>query len=131
MKTNKSNLMKHFASVLRKRALGKNNGSEAIDLKILDSLIRKDLIQIIKQKHGGSIPKTLDLMELENKELLSHIGDDMFIIAFMTQKWSGEQEEYADVNLKKELDKSISKAVVKEDKTKKETPKNPNQVKKK
>jgi len=49
----------------------------------------------------------------------------------MTQKWSEEQEEYADVNLKKELDKSISKAVVKEDKTKKETPKNPNQVKKK
>ncbi len=90
METNKRPLMKHFAAVLRKRALATKEVKEPINPQILKFFSRKDLIQIIKDKHNGSIPKELNLMESENEDLLKTIGDDMYIISYMTQKWSEE-----------------------------------------
>ena len=87
MEANKKPLMKHFAAVLRKRALATVEINEAINPQILKFFTRKDLIQIIADKHGGTIPKEHNLMELENKELLAIIGDDMYIISYITKKW--------------------------------------------
>jgi len=92
MKTNKEQLMKYFASVLRNRALGKE--TETLMSKNLAFYFsRKELIEILKKKFGGTIPKEHNLVELENKELLGLIGDEMFIISFVTEKWSREISE--------------------------------------
>lgn len=88
MESNKRPLMKHFASVLRKRALTTTEINEEISTQVLPYFSRKDLIQIIKEKYDGAIPKQHDLMELENADLLNIIGDDMYLIAYTTQKWS-------------------------------------------
>ncbi len=82
--------MKHFAATLRKRALATKEVKEPINPQILKFFSRKDLIQIIKDKHNGSIPKELNLLESENEDLLKIIGDDMYIISYMTRKWSEE-----------------------------------------
>jgi len=87
METNKRPLMKHFAAVLRKRALSTVEINEAINPQILKFFTRKDLIQIIADKHDGTIPKEHNLMEMENTELLAIIGDDMYIISYITKKW--------------------------------------------
>lgn len=88
---NKRPLMKHFASVLRRRALATTEVKEIINPQILNFFSRKDLIEIIKDKYDGTIPKKHDLIELENRDLLSIIEDDIYIISFMTKKWSKEQ----------------------------------------
>lgn len=90
METNKKSLMKHFSTVLRKRALSKTEVNEPINPQILKFFTRKDLLQIIADKHDGTIPKEYNLVELENKELLAIIGDDMYIISFITQQWCEE-----------------------------------------
>ncbi|MDC9721724.1 MAG: hypothetical protein PSN34_02990 [Urechidicola sp.] len=87
MEANKKPLMKHFAAVLRKRALSTVEINEAINPQILKFFTRKDLIQIIADKHDGTIPKQYNLVELENKELLTIIGDNMYIISYITKKW--------------------------------------------
>lgn len=87
MEKNKKQLMKHFAAVLRKRALATVELNEAINPQILKFFTRKDLIQIIADKHDGTVPKEHNLVELENKELLAIIGDDMYIISYITKKW--------------------------------------------
>ncbi|WP_452225602.1 hypothetical protein [Lacinutrix chionoecetis] len=45
-------------------------------------------IEIIKKKFEGSIPKEYNLLEFENEELLTLIEDELFIISFVTEKWS-------------------------------------------
>ena len=92
METNKNNLMKHFASVLRNRALGKQQAPE-ISKTVAQFLSRKELIDIIKKKFDGTIPKEHNLLELENEELLELIGEEMFIISHITEKWSKEPIE--------------------------------------
>lgn len=91
METNKRSLMKHFAAVLRKRALATTEINEPVNPQILKFFTRKDLIQIITDTHNGTIPKQHNLMEMENQELLALIGDDMFIISYMTRKWCQQQ----------------------------------------
>ncbi len=98
MESNKQKLMKHFASVLRNRALGKET-EPAISKTIAYYLSRKELIEILKKKFDGSIPKTHNLVELENEELLELIGDELFIISYVTEKWSREPRQ---ANTKKE-----------------------------
>ncbi len=95
---NKENLLKHFASVLRNRANGNIN---PISLTLLKHLSRKDLVEVIKKVHHGSIPKQLDFALMENQELLEVIKDEMFIIAYITEKWSEEAQ------MTKELIKSV------------------------
>ncbi len=107
MNTHKRPLMKHFSAVLRKRALATTEVTEAINPQILKFFTRKDLIQIIADKHGGTIPKEYNLVEMENQELLGIIGDDMYIISYMTQQWSQEQQDVVtEVKAKKEVIKS-------------------------
>lgn len=120
MKTNNQLLFKHFSSVLRNRANGNN---EPISPTLLKYLSRKDLVEVIKKIHNGSIPKDLDLALMENEELLQIIKDEMYVIAFVTEKWSKEQEQKLVPDQKgrllKTMDTAISKAVANEKKDKK------------
>ncbi len=104
METNKKPLMKHFSAVLRKRALSTVDLNEAINPQILKFFTRKDLIGIIADKHDGTIPKEHNLVELENKELLTIIGDDMYIISYITKKWCEE------TRMKKALLESVAQS---------------------
>ena len=96
MEAQKENLMKHFASVLRGRALGKLK-APGIDIGIVRYFSRRELIEIVKKRFDGAVPKQYDLAELENEELLPLIGDEMFIISFVTEKWSRELSEQKEV----------------------------------
>ena len=91
MKTDKNALLKHFSLMLKKRATDEK--STGVNPNILKFFSRKELIGIIKQKFGGTIPKEHDLAELENEELLNIIGDEMFILFYVTGKWSMEIAE--------------------------------------
>ncbi len=112
MKTNKKPLMKYFAAVLRKRALSTVEINEPINPAILKFFTRKDLIQIITDKHDGTIPKQHNLVELENEELLAIIGDDMYIISYITKKWCEE------TLMKKALIKSVAQSNSQKEKAK-------------
>ncbi|MCB9261922.1 MAG: hypothetical protein H6607_06065 [Flavobacteriales bacterium] len=81
-------LMKLFSSVLRKRAGGDKVAN--ISPTLLDYLTRKELIQIIQKKYGNTLPKDLNLLEMENHQLLQVVGDDLYIISYYTQKWTEE-----------------------------------------
>jgi len=87
MNANREALMKHFASVLRARAIGKEK-APSISEDIVRYLSRKELIEIVKKKHKGTIPKEYNLIELENIELVALIEDEVYVIAYVTQKWS-------------------------------------------
>ena len=126
---NTENLMKHFAAVLRGRALGTQK-APSISNKVAIYFSRKELIEIIKSRFGGSIPKEHNLVEMENSELLSLIGDELFIISYMTQKWSKEisfgdqspkitekQTPTQKQELLSKMDTAIEKSVTKEAKT--------------
>ena len=89
MNTNKEQLMKHFATVLRNRALGKQTDN-LMSKNLAFYFSRKELIELVKRRFNGSIPKEHNLVELENKELLELVGDEMYIISFTTEKWCGE-----------------------------------------
>jgi hypothetical protein len=84
-------LLKHFASVLRKLALGKEKEITP-DTNVALCLTRKDLIQIVKKQFGGTIPKEHDLVEMEKVELFELIENEMLIISYMTGKWCGAGE---------------------------------------
>ena len=120
MKTNDQLLLKHFSSVLRNRANGSN---EPISSTLLKYLSRKDLVEVIKKIHNGSIPKNLDLALMENEELLSIIKDEMYVIAFITERWSNEQSlktpSPKNDEVIKKTDAVISKVVAGEKKDKK------------
>jgi len=81
--------LKHFASVLRKLALGKEK-ELTTDTNVAHCLTRKDLIQIVKKQFGGTIPKEHNLIEMEKIELFELIENEMPIISYMTEKWCGE-----------------------------------------
>ncbi len=116
MEINKKPLMKHFSAVLRKRALSTVELNEPINPQILKFFTRKDLIQIIADKHDGTIPKEYNLVELENKELLTIIGDDMYIISYITKKWCEE------TRMKKALLKSVAQSTSQKPSDKKPLP---------
>lgn len=112
-------LLKHFASVLRKLALGKEK-ELTVDTNVAHCLTRKDLIQIVKKQFGGSIPKQHDLIEMEKVELFKLIDNEMLIISYMTEKWSREPrgaDNKSPVTIKKVIKESDKKP------EKKETPK--------
>ena len=92
MKTNKQQLMKHFATVLRNLALGKETNN-LMSKNLVFYFTRKELIEILKKKFGGTIPKEYDLMEMENRELLELVDNELFIISYITEKWSREPKK--------------------------------------
>ena len=81
-------LLKHFSGVLRKKANSEHLVTDEISPELTRFLSRKELIAIITEKHDGKLPKDIDLLSLENEELLSHIGDELFVISYVTKKWS-------------------------------------------
>lgn len=94
METKREHLMKHFATVLRNRALGKET-TPSISPTLTRYFSRKELIEIVKKRFEGNIPKTHNLVELENEELVSLIEDDMYVIAYVTELWSQELRKKA------------------------------------
>jgi hypothetical protein len=82
-------MMKHFATVLRKRSSEKQL-TKQISPDLIQYLSRKELINIISRMHGGTIPEEHNLVELENDGLLKLIGDELYIIAYVTEQWSKE-----------------------------------------
>ena len=92
MENNTEHLMKHFASVLRGRALGKLK-APSIDTNVSRYFSRKQLIDIIKKRFDGSIPKEHNLAEMEKEELVALVGDEMYIISYVTESWSRELSE--------------------------------------
>ena len=92
MESNRQQLMKYFATVLRNRALGKQTDN-LMSKNLAFYFSRKELIELVKRRFGGSIPKEHNLVELENKELLELVGDEMFLISFVTEKWTREPRE--------------------------------------
>lgn len=87
MENNRQQLLKHFAKTLRNLAI---DDTVEISPLLLHYFSRKQLIEIIKVKYKGSIPKDLDLVEAENKDLLNIIEDELYVIAYATEKWSRE-----------------------------------------
>ena len=87
MEENKQALLKIFALVMKDRAKLEHEFRE-ISPAILRFFGRKELIEIITNKiHNGTLPPEINLMEMENSELLALIGDDMYIISYVTEKW--------------------------------------------
>ena len=91
MNQNDQSLMKIFSLVLRERAKAASE-FRSISPEMVKFFSRKELIEIITQKFEGELPDELNLMEVENNELLKLIGDDYYLISYVTSKWSKEVE---------------------------------------
>lgn len=88
MDDKKQALHKIFSAVLKERSKAEHEFRE-ISPEILRHFSRKELIEIITSKiYNGTVPPEINLVEMENGELLSIIGDDMYIIAYVSEKWS-------------------------------------------
>ena len=88
MNSKHQHLMKHFAAVLKKRSQEDQPLKASISPELSRYVSRRDLLEIIHQKHEGTIPKSLDLLAMENEELLLHIADELLVIAHLCLKWS-------------------------------------------
>jgi hypothetical protein len=87
MDDKKQALLKIFSAVLKERSKAEHEFRE-ISPEILRHFSRKELIEIITSKiYNGTVPPEINLVEMENGELLSIIGDDMYIIAYVSEKW--------------------------------------------
>ncbi|WP_299884396.1 hypothetical protein [uncultured Lacinutrix sp.] len=104
MDTHRNNLLKHFAMVMRNLALGKQTDT-MMSKNLVFYFTRKELIDMLKKRFNGTIPKQHNLLELENRELLNLIDNDLFIISYVTEKWSKEIVKEAP---KKELPQKIT-----------------------
>lgn len=82
-------LMKHFSVFLKNRASGKDTGGGVSD-SLLKHFSRKELIEVLTRKGNGKIPAEWNIAELENDELLTLIGDEMFILSYYAQEWCNE-----------------------------------------
>ena len=109
MEKNKNALMKYFSMVLRKRANGEVRTLKDFGSDLTKYFTRKELIEIISKKFNGAIPKELNLIEMENEELLNIIGDEMYIISYVTEKWSLESQSKIQTPSTKKEDSKHSK----------------------
>jgi hypothetical protein len=100
MKNDKQTLMKHFASVMRKRANAPEEDHREVSPSLVQHLSRKELIEIIESMDRVSIAKDIHMVELENEELLKVIGDDMLIISYVTGKWCAPQPQNVEAESK-------------------------------
>lgn len=90
MENNRKQLLKHFSITLKKLSIADENEKVNISESLLHYFSRKELIEIIKTKYNGTIPKTVNLVEAENKDLLHIIENELYVIAYATEKWSRE-----------------------------------------
>lgn len=89
MKENKQALMKLFSLVLKDRAKSEPEFRE-ISPEMVKFFSRKELVEIITKIFDGNVPQEYNLVEMENTGLLSLIGDDLYIISYVTEIWSKE-----------------------------------------
>lgn len=89
MKENKLALMKLFSLVLKDRAKSEAEFRE-ISPEMVKFFSRKELIEIITKIFNGNVPEEHNLVEMENAGLLRLIGDDLYIISYVTEIWSKE-----------------------------------------
>lgn len=89
MNQNKLPLMKLFSLVLKVRAKSDAEYRE-ISPEMVKFFTRKELIEIITKIFDGNVPQEHNLVEMENDGLLNLIGDDLYIISYVTEKWSKE-----------------------------------------
>ncbi|MDD2987128.1 hypothetical protein [Flavobacterium sp.] len=99
MNENKQSLMKLFSLVLKNRAKSEPEFRE-ISPEMVKFFSRKELIEIITMIFDGNVPEKHNLVEMENDGLLKLIGDDLYIISYVTQKWC---EQIADLPLKPDV----------------------------
>jgi len=88
-KETRASLLKQFSLILKNRS--KDGTYQKLTPSLGEYYSRKDLIDILKKKYGDYLPEELNLMECENKELLSLIGDDMCLISHTTGVWASEK----------------------------------------
>lgn len=88
-KETRASLLKQFSLILKNRS--KDETYQKLTLSLGEYYSRKDLIDILKKKYGDYLPEELNLMECENKDLLSLIGDDMCLISHTTGVWASEK----------------------------------------
>lgn len=81
-------LMKHFSVFLKNRASGKITPKDGVSDSLLKHFSRKELIEVLTRKGNGKIPSEWNIAELENEELLSLIGDEMFILSYYVEQWA-------------------------------------------
>lgn len=93
-------LLKLFASMLCKCAKDETEALPKVDPSILNFLSRKDIISIVQDAYGGSIPGKPDLALLENQELLEYIPNDLFIISYVLHQWCLELLQKSDAVVK-------------------------------
>lgn len=89
MEKQKWALMKLFSLMLKNRAKEENNIKQ-ISPDLLKYFSRKELIEIISHIYDGNIPEEYQLVDMENADLLTVIGDDFSIISYVANKWSKE-----------------------------------------
>ncbi|MBS3915817.1 MAG: hypothetical protein KG003_15080 [Bacteroidetes bacterium] len=111
MKTEKNKeMLKYFATILRKRAKDESETVPAVDPAILYFLSRKDLVAIVNEMYKGALPGKPDVATLENKELLEFIKDDLFIVAYMLNNWRQETLKHPTALVTSELEEGSNDA---------------------
>ena len=48
---------------------------------------RKELLEMVHKRFNGKIPKDINLVEAEKQDLLSYIGNDLYLITYTVEKW--------------------------------------------
>lgn len=89
MEKEKCALMRLFSLMLKNRAK-EGKPFKQISYDLLKYFSRKELIEIINHIYDGNIPEEYQLVDMENADLLTVIGDDFCIISYVTNKWSKE-----------------------------------------
>ncbi|WP_452597555.1 hypothetical protein [Pontimicrobium sp. MEBiC01747] len=125
MEDNRKQLMKHFATVLKNLSLGKTTDN-MISENLVHYFSRKALLEMVHKRFNGKIPKEINLVEAEKQDLLSFIGNELYIITYTVEKWCKEiqKEEPKDLGVKKNPPFTTEPIPDKKEQPKKTTAKN-------
>ena len=91
MDDNRKQLMKHFSTVLKNLSVGKKT-ENMMSENLAHYFSRKELIEMVNRRFNGKIPKEINLVEAEKIDLLSFIGNELYIITYTVEKWCKEME---------------------------------------
>lgn len=126
MEDNRKQLMKHFATVLKNLSLGKTTDN-MISENLVHYFSRKALLEMVHKRFNGKIPKEINLVEAEKQDLLSFIGNELYIITYTVEKWCEDIDvkEQPKEPVKKQdpvkTEPKTSKPIAKNGKTEKQT----------
>lgn len=113
MDNNRKHLMKHFSTVLKNLSVGKKTENLTSE-NLVHYYSRKELLDMVHRRFDGKIPKHINLVEAEKKDLLSFIGNELYLITYTIEKWCEEidvREEPKEPTKKQEPAKTESKTV--------------------